>query len=310
MNPLELLLALAVGALVLGVFFLVRRRGERRLAEWERRFKGGAEESGLLLRPSQRQPPQGWAARFDRGFERLMEGTGFELNGGQALGLAVLLGVSLGAVLYLWRERLPLALAGLALGVLVPLGIFWLMSGRRRRQLQNQLPDALYLIARSLRAGLSLEQSIRMVGEEGVRPLADEFKRCSASLALSPSLPASLQLMASRLRLVDFNAFVSTVTFHQSTGGNLPLLLDRLAAGARDRNQFRGQFFAATAQGRVTAIALGLAVPLLLVGYVLFEPEHVQAFFMDPRGWVALAVAGILQVIGIVWLYRIMSVDY
>ncbi len=309
-NLNELLVGGAVLVAALGLFLLVRFLVERRRGRLERRLKS-TEESGILRAGGGAPAPAaGFAGRMDRGFDRMVERAGLGLSAQQALGIMALAGVALAAALYLWRERIPLAMGGLAFGLVVPLLVFWFYRGRQRRLMQSQLPDAYYLIARSLRAGLPLPQAIRLVGEEGVKPLADEFRRCAAAMELGLPVSTAVQMMAERVQLLDFNSFVSTVAFQQSAGGNLPLLLDRLAAGARDRNHFRGQFLASTAQGRITALTIGLATPALLVGYALFEPEHVQPFFQDPRGWAALGVAAVLQLIGVVWLYQILSVDY
>lgn len=78
----------------------------------------------------------------------------------------------------------------------------------------------------------------------------------------------------------------------------------------RDRNQFRGYFKAATAQSRVVAIAMACAVPLFLLAYVLFEPEHVSAFFSSPNGWALLAGCVAMELIGAVWLWRLFRTDY
>ncbi|MCI0356244.1 MAG: hypothetical protein L0099_14570, partial [Acidobacteria bacterium] len=121
---------------------------------------------------------------------------------------------------------------------------------------------------------------------------------------------SALEITANRLRLMDFNALVSTVSIYQKTGGNLPMLLDRLAQSTRDRNQFRGYFRSATAMGRICAIFLGAAVPLLLLGYALLQPDYVQPFFSSTAGLMALAVAIGLQIIGILWLYRLLKIDY
>src|SRR5262249_39322198 len=101
-----------------------------------------------------------------------------------------------------------------------------------------------------------------------------------------------------------------TVGLYMQTGGNLVLLLERLADSVRDRNQFQGQFFAATAQSRVVAIAIGAAGPLLVLAYLLREPEHLNAFFQSPTRWGIIATCAVLEVIGIVWLWWILRVDY
>jgi tight adherence protein B len=300
--------AAALGFLLL--FLVVRFFVDRRRAHMERRLNGhDSEDSGVLV-SAPPEAPDGLFGRMDRGFENMVRRTGLDLSPDQALALIALLGVSVATLLYLLREELWMGLLGLALGVAVPLGAFLIMQGRYRRQMQEQLPDAIYLMARSLRAGLSLPQAIELVGNEGVKPLADEFRRCAAQIELGMTAGAALKLTSERVQLVDFNALVSTVMLHQHTGGNLALLLDRLAAGARDRNAFRAHFRSATALARVGAIAIGAALPLLLLGYALFQPEHIQTFFTSAAGWAVLAGAVALQIIGCLWVYRLLRIDY
>jgi Flp pilus assembly protein TadB len=156
---------------------------------------------------------------------------------------------------------------------------------------------------------MSLDQSINLAAEQGGKPLADEFAQVAYHLRLGLSTPAAVQLMADRLRLVDFNAFASTVALHQSVGGNLAMLLDRLAAGARDRNQFRNHLLAATALGRVTAIFLGGAAPALLLAYAIFEPDYIQAFFQSTNGIVTVCCVIALEILGVFWLYNLLRVE-
>jgi tight adherence protein B len=306
---LEILLAGVVAAIVLVVGALVRHWLAKRREERERRL-GLQERSSVLLSRAAVAPPKGWSARMDTAFERAVEQTGLEVTPAEVLGYVALLGVMLGGGLYLWRDQPELGVFGFFLGAALPLGVVWLMRNRYRQRVQNQLPDSIYLLARSLRAGLSLPQAIDLVAQEGPKPVAGEFARCAASLQLGLSPAVAVEMMADRLQLLDVNALSSTVGFYQTTGGNLPLLLDRLAAGARDRNQFRGQFWATTAQGRITSVGLAAAAPLLALGYLIFQPDHVQAFLNSPRGWAILAGAGVFELIGIVWVYRILKIDY
>lgn len=268
------------------------------------------DHAALVLQRPLRPGEQSGRGAFDANFERMILRTGLDLSPGQALALTALFGVVLFAALHLWREELWLSILGLVVGMGVPLAAFWFLQSRYRTRMQHQLPDCLFLLARSLRAGMSLEQALELLGERGVKPLADEFERCNGQIRLGFTIPAALQSMALRLQLLDFNAFVSTISYYQSTGGNLPLLLDRLATSSRDRNQFRGQFLALTAQARITAIALGLAPILLLGGYALFEPEHVRRFFQSLSGWMVIACAFALQLVGVFWLYRLVRVEY
>jgi tight adherence protein B len=307
-----LLLGGIVFALALGIFLWISYLLEKRRAVLERRLRlpssGTGTGSALDLAPSTTQ--QRWAGRMDSAFNRMIQFSGLEVEPGQALAFIALAAIGLAALLFVWRGELWLSVLGMLLGGGGVLTIFVILRNRYRRQLSEQLPDTLYLLARSLRAGLSLEQAIAMTGEQGSKPLSDEFRRCTAQLHLGLPVPAALASIAKRIGMLDFDVFVSTVALHYSLGGNLTVLLDRLAASVRDRNLFRGHFRTATALSRVTAIFIGIMSPLLLLYYALYPPDHVRAFFESPSGWTAVAVAGGLQIVGILWLYRLMQVEY
>lgn len=307
-----ILLAGSVAALGLAVFFVIRGVMEQHRALWQRRLNlpGEGEANTLAQMATASQPPSTWAGRMDQAFAGMIQRTGLGMTAEQALGIIALAGVGLAGLLVLWKGQLWLMGLGVSVGMLVPLVIFLFLQARWRRSLQDQVPDGFFLLSRSMRAGLSLEQSLGLVGEEGHQPLAGEFRRCSEQVKLGLPIPTALQLMADRVRLPDLNVFVSLASLHRSTGGNLALLLDRAAAGARDRNQFRGYFRAATALGRITAIFIGAAAPVLLLIYLIWQPDYLAKFTQNSGGLSALGLALVLEVVGCTWLYLLLRNDY
>ncbi len=297
----------AVAFLLLRMFF---QRNEERM---HRRLNGHEEDptaSGVLVRRARARQQRGrWALAWD-GFCQMIHRTGLEFTGTEAVGLMVLLGGGLAVVFFLLRGELWLVLLGLALGMGLPFCMFLFLQSRHRRQMQQQLPDAYSLLSRSLRAGLSLDQSIEMVGEHGAKPLANEFAHCAVQLSLGLPVRSALEMTAERIRLVDFNAFVSTVTFYLKTGGNLAKQLDRLADVAQGRNQYIGFVQSATSLARIASFALALVGPGLLLSYVLLRPDHVTHFFESWVGWVIVAVSLVLEFIGLVWVYLMTRVTY
>jgi tight adherence protein B len=304
----------AVAGLALGLFLLVRSAAERRRQRVEQRLQPSPDSTAEVLLADQLLPqetaPPSWSDRMDQAFMLAIDRTGLGLSAEQALGIIGLAGACAAVGLYLWREELWLAVVGLLFGLAIPTTSFLWMQGRWKRQLQAQLPDALFFVSRSLRAGLSLEQALDLSGDEGPRPLADELRRCAEQLKLGLAAPIALQSTAKRVNLPDFHIFAAIITLHRSIGGNLTLLLDRLAASVRDRNQFAGYFRSATAMGRITAIAIGAAVPLIFLGYSLFDPDYATRFFESAAGIAALTVAFILEIIGTVWLFFLLRSDY
>ncbi len=254
--------------------------------------------------------PQDLTRRLDLRFQLLLERSGLGLTVESGL-LWIVLSSCLGAAAgYLWWESLAGIATGLLVGMAVPFLVFAYFARRQRETLQRQLPDVIFSLSRSLRANLSLEQAIAHVGEETPNALGREFRRMAEQMYLGLSVPAALESAARRIQLPDFDLLVALVALHRSAGGNLPLLLDRLAASVRDRNQFRQYFRTVTAQARITAWAIALSVPVLFVFMWYWQPDYLGRFFQSSAGLTALAVAAILEIIGLAWVYWILRVDY
>lgn len=252
----------------------------------------------------------GWAERMNQAFDAYLKQTGIEWNPGQVLGLIALVCVTSAGLVLLWNGDTAFMAMAILLTVAASTAVLMFMRARWRRALQAQLPDAFFLLARSLRAGESFEQALETVAEHGGRPLADEFRRGADKIKLGLSVPAALRGMARRLDMPDFDIFVTAVTLHRTVGGNLTQLLDRVAISTRDRNLFRGYVLAATALSRVTGLFIAAAPPVLFFGYLIFQPVFITTFLQSTAGIRALWVAMGLEVVGIVWMYYLMRIDY
>ena len=305
-------LALVVGCFGFALFVLIRSLLDRQQRKLEERLMTRTEstDSIMMLNLPEDNQQQKLSNRINDMFERLVENSGLTLTSSQAVGIIGLVAVGLAAVLYLWRGELWLSMLGLTLGAGGPLWVLKSMQGRVRSQMQQQLPDAIFFLSRSLRAGLSFEQALTLVAEESPVPLSDELKRSAEQIRLGLNVPVALQNAARRVRLPDFQVFVSVVALHRSTGGNLAMLLDRLANSTRDRIQYMGHFRSATTLGRTSAIAIGAAVPLIFLGYAVFEPEYAMRFFQSGSGLAMLGIAFGLEVVGMIWLYLLLKVQY
>lgn len=315
----EIVFAAVATGIVFLIVMVVRAGLDRQRKAEELRVYGDdsdGSQSSILVRGDQpitlqKAPePSGPFARLDRWFTAAVQRSGLDASPSGVVALMALTGLVGGVALYLWKGRIGLSMFGVALGVAVPFVVVAVLQGRHKKRLQDQLPDALYLLAGSLRAGQTVEQAVQLAAERGNKPLAEEFKHAAGLMKLGMSPPAALRATAERVNLLDFNLLASTVGLYTQTGGNLAMLLDRLAASVRDRNQFRGQFLATTAQARVVSTVLAAAVPLFLLAYILFEPEHVQVFFESAGGWTLIAGCLLLEVIGIVWVWRLFRVRY
>jgi tight adherence protein B len=257
-----------------------------------------------------RKQPQGSVEEFDAGFENLVKQTGLDLSAEQAIAWMILIGCVAGVVVYLLTGLAWLTVIGASVGALGVLALLFFYRARYRIRLHDQLPDGIALMARALRSGLSLEQAIDLVAQESAAPLAGEFQKVAAQIKLGIPAAAALESMARDVQSVDVNALVSTIAVAQTTGGNLPLLLDRLAASARDRANFRAYFRAATALARIGVIPVALAVPVLAVIYFLWTPSYADAFMASPNAPIVIAAAVVIECLGLYWIYRLLRFEY
>src|SRR5262249_55026333 len=156
----------------------------------------------------------------------------------------------------------------------------------------------------------TVDQSLALIGAQGQQPLAGEFRRCAEHLRLGMTVPAALEMTGRRIDLPDFDLLVSLVALHRETGGNLALLVDRLATAVRSRNHFRGHAIAVTALGRVTGLVLAMAPPLLMGLYGLIYPDYLSRLTATSQGLTALAIALVLEVVGVLWMAWLLRIDY
>jgi tight adherence protein B len=267
-----------------------------------RRPRSAEEGPTLIERAAATKPPRDWEGRVDRNFDRMVRWTLLDVTSAQALGYIILAGVVLGCLGYFLSGEWWLGGLGLLVGMLVALAVFLVLQGRWRRAVQDQLPEGLFLLARSLRAGLSLEQAFASSREFCPRPLSEVFGRIADQVELGTPADEAVHRMAEATRLADLQALASVLALHRQVGGNLPELLDRLAVAVRDRNQFRGFYRAATALSRISAAFVAIAAPVLALIIYLDQPELFLNFFRSSLGVFLFTLAIVLDVVGIIWL--------
>lgn len=240
--------------------------------------------------------------QFDAKFDRLVDGTQLGIAGDTAIGWILLSGALATAGVYAATlDELLAGFAGLAAGGLT-YTFFWSLRNRRRRAIQEQLPDGCFQLARSLRAGLALPSALRETAAYVPRPLSGCFDRLATALSLGESTRPAVLRVADDAEVTEFDLVTEVIALHADHGGNLPTMMDRLAASIRDRNQYRGYFRSVTALSRLTAMFLALAAPFAAVMYLIFQPEMFAKFVAYPEGRVMLGVSAVLETVGVVWL--------
>lgn len=206
-------------------------------------------------------------------------------------------------------QPVPGAVVALIAGSLPYLWVRW-AAAKRLKKFEEQLPQAVDMIAVSLRAGHALTTGLLMVAEEIPAPLGAEFRLLYDQQTYGKPLSDVLREFADRVPLLDARLFATAVLTQRETGGNLAEVLDKLAAVVRERFHVRRQVRTLSAHGRVTGWTLACLPPVLAVVLALVAPSHIRLLIDDPLGRQLTAGALGLQAIGMLSIRRIVNINF
>jgi tight adherence protein B len=195
-------------------------------------------------------------------------------------------------------------------GVLAALPWIWVTWKRRRRlrRLEQQLPEALDLIGRAVRAGHSLPLGIQLLAEEMPDPIASEFRLVHEQVSFGVSLQQALAGLCERVPLTDYRYFAVAVLIQRQSGGNLTEVLGNLSKLIRERLKLFTRIRILSSEGRMSAWTL--AVLPFVLGALLYwvNPTFMQPMWTDPIGLGMLRVLLSMMLLGIIVLSRITKI--
>ncbi len=200
--------------------------------------------------------------------------------------------------------------APLVSGFLAVLPILWLLMRRKKRlrKFAAQLPEALELIARALRAGHSLAAGMNLVASEMSAPIATEFSRTFEEQNLGIPMEEALESLTDRVPNLDLKFFSTAIILQRQTGGDLAEILDKIGYLIRERFQIFGQVQALTGEGRLSGIVL-LALPPVLFGVVYrMNPDYLMLLFTDELGKKMLVGGVLMQLFGALVIRKIVNI--
>ena len=176
------------------------------------------------------------------------------------------------------------------------------------KKFQRQLPEALELMARSLRAGHAFTSGMKTAADEFDDPLGTEFHATMDEINFGISVTAALKSLASRVDCPDVNYFVVSVILQYETGGNLADIIESIAYLIRERFKFQGKIRALSAEARWSAYIL-IALPfLLMIVFHLISPEYLTPLFSEPIGRIVAGIAAFMMGIGIFVMKRMINI--
>jgi tight adherence protein B len=270
-----------------------------------RLFEAGNEVRGLLTRRLLER------LRLREGAARLLETAALKWGPAGLLQRSVgLFVVGFLAVTVFTANALPLLslAAGVAFG-LAPWGYVRNKAQKRIQKFEEQFPDCLEFVSRSMRAGHAFSVGIELAYREFSDPVASELRRAFEEQNLGQPLEIVLRKLCERVPSLDVQFFVSAVLLQKRTGGNLAELLDKLANLMRERFKLRARIRAVSAQGLMSgrilsAIPAGVALMMFIV-----NPTYAHFFVVDPIGHELLAMGLGLQVLGYLIIRKIVTFE-
>jgi tight adherence protein B len=190
------------------------------------------------------------------------------------------------------------------------LPLFWLLFRRKRRlkKFAAQLPEALELIARALRAGHSLASGFGLVANEMSDPIGGEFSRTFEEQNLGKPLEEALSDLTKRVPNLDLKFFVTAIVLQRQTGGDLAEILDKIGNLIRERFKIWGQVQALTGEGRLSGIVLLALPPALFIVVYKMNPDYLMLLFTDPLGKKMLVGGIVTQLFGALMIRKIVNI--
>jgi len=230
----------------------------------------------------------------------------------QPLGFFLLLTAAVaattGALFFLISRNLLVSVILALLCALIPWGYLAIRKKRRLAQFEQQLPDALDMIARSLRAGHAFTGGMQMVVMEFADPARAEFRKTLDEINFGVSYEDALRSMADRVDCPDLKFFALSVIIQRQSGGNLAEILDKISYLIRERFKLMGKVKALTGEARISAVILSL-LPFFMAAAIYFlNRGYLEILFREPAGRIMAGLALVMMALGVVAMKRMISI--
>lgn len=238
----------------------------------------------------------------------LLAQSGYVMPAYRIVVLAVLLagcGAGLGYALSNdWRLTLAVAVVAACLPFL------YLRNKRSKRiaRIEEQLPDAVDVIIRALRAGHPFIEAVRLVSSEMASPVKDEFSTTFHEINYGGDVRAALLGLLQRVPSILVMALITAVLVQRETGGNLAEVLEKIAAVIRGRFRFQRRVRTLSAEGRISAWVLTMTPFVLFLLISLVNPDYMPMLTESPRGGDLIVMAAVMIVVGVFWINRILNI--
>lgn len=317
------LIGVAVFALIEAIYFMMRSSSDRRRQSVGRRLASvrtdvvdAATSARRRLLKDERLSASESLDAFLRDFDwmielqRLIESAGLNVRVASFLGSVFGAGVLLAVIAFALQWGIVMSLIFLVLPFLGALIWMRIKQSARKERLLEQLPEALDLISRSVRAGYAFAGGMQMVAEELDEPVSTEFRRAFDERNLGSDLRDVMANLANRMDIMEARLFATAVLIQRDSGGNLAEVMDNLSFMIRERFRVKGKIKTLSAEGRLSAIFL-IAIPMLVLLWLWFaNPDYLRPLFEWQHAPILIGGAVMMELLGILWIRSIVNIEY
>jgi len=246
------------------------------------------------------------------GMERLalfVEQSGRNMPANRVLMLSVAIGLASGGGLWFFTGN---PIIGLIAGLLIATIPFLKISldrSKRMAKFEEQLPEAMDIMVRALKAGHPFTETLRLVAEEMDEPISKEFGITFSDINYGLEVKQAFLNLLERVPNMTLMTLVIAVIVQRETGGNLAETLANISAVIRGRFRFQRKVKTLSAEGRMSAWVLVLIPFILFIGLMVTTPSYLTIMIEDPKGIKIILVSFTMIVIGIFWLRRIIRIE-
>lgn len=239
----------------------------------------------------------------------LLDRAAVQWSVGSFLMMTIGFGLAFGLAALIVSTNLVIPVLAAASGASIPYFYVKRRKTKRMEAFEEQFPEAIDLLGRSIRAGHAFTTGLKVVADESPDPIGAEFRQIFEEQKFGLPLEDSLLGLADRVALVDVRILVTAILIQREVGGNLAEILDKIAYTIRERFMIQRQVRVYTAQGRLTGYLLA-GLPIL-VGFLIYvlNREYMGVLYTEPMGRMMLLAAAIMQVIGFLIIRRIINIE-
>ena len=240
---------------------------------------------------------------------RFIEQSGRQVMAHRLVGLSVLLAIGALAIAWFVTGNWMVGVLAAIIAGAIPFAVVYRERQARLERFEEQLPDAVDIMKRALRAGHPFNACVKLVADDMTPPISREFELTFADINYGNDLRHALLGMLLRVPSSNLLAVVTAVLIQKETGGNLAEIFDRISEVIRSRFRFGRRVRTLSAEGRLSGWILSL-VPLLLFGVIwVTTPEYLPPLLHDPTGRKIILAAVVLMGVGILWMRKIIRIE-